>query len=73
MKSSIVGMEKKESTYPRIMQRTDSGGELVVLFTVDKTGMVVYSTHTDYKVGKYLPCWHLHTFVDFKGKLELEN
>lgn len=59
--------------FPKLMKSKDSG--VVVLFTSEKSGMVVYNEESSVvdKEGDFINDWLPECFEDFTGEITLSN
>jgi hypothetical protein len=70
MKATIIE-GTPESTYPKIMRSTHSG--MIILFTEDRTGVVLAKGTTDRPNGHYRNDWCTDAFEAFVGTITLSN
>lgn len=76
MKSVIVNQEaqqKEEIKYPYLGEYNGEYGMFVVLFTSPKTGVVVYSNYSIWRVGEGCSMYTEIDFSKFNGTVELSN
>lgn len=70
MKSII---KNQENIYPYLGEAYWVSGRVVVLFSKKTTGTVIYSTHSDWKVGDYNDKWDISKFHPYDDAIELLN
>ena len=74
MKSVIKTNDLKgEIKYPMLMTAENQRGKIVVLFTDNNFGTVVYSERERQPVGYYSKRWDVSGFFPFNGTIELSN
>lgn len=71
IKSKTASVPKTE--YPCLKEYKGEDGHYIILFTAKNTGTVVGSTHGFFELGSYSEDWREYEFVNFNGKVELEN
>lgn len=70
IKSTQQSGASTELSYPKLMECSDTG--VVVLFTQAGCGTVV--SHSFYwGLGHFMDIWATSSFVDYNGKITLEN
>ena len=67
--NDLVGKRK----YPILMTAENQRGKIVVLFTDNNFGTVVYSERERQPVGYYSEAWAMAGFTPFNGTIELSN
>jgi hypothetical protein len=67
-------IRKLEPIYPILLICTVPGvnHNMIVLFTYDFKGLVLTET-PDYPLGSIIDNWDMGSFVEFKGKVIIEN
>ena len=75
MRSTLINKEEKarEIKYPCLMTADGDFGAIVVLFTDNNFGTVVYSERERQPVGYYSEAWAMAGFTPFNGTIELSN
>lgn len=68
MKSKLGA--KECPVFPRLMVSFE-GGQVVILFSANNEGTVVYSLDNEYPVGTFDKSWDIDTFDDFVGEITL--
>ena len=62
-----------DDKYPCLMELRDSETYIVVLFTSERCGTVIYTKTPAYKLGYYSTTWDLSAFGPFLGSIILRN
>lgn len=70
IKSIVIGTQKEQTTYPRLMI---SNFGRVVLFSEQDKGVVINYSEDPGEVGYYGDSWTMREFSDFIGTVELSN
>ena len=73
MKSIIKNGESTTNSYPCLKESAIDKGKIVVLFSEEGNGLVVYSKGSIWRVGEYCSRWSMETFRPFNGTIELSN
>ena len=76
MKSTLINKEEKakEIKYPCLMVTNwDDGSKMVVLFSEESVGTVVFSTYKGWKLGERADSFYMAYFEPFNGTIQLTN
>ncbi len=76
MKSEIKSKAKVNPTYPVLKIRSTEDFDMVVLFSAEKTGTVLYNSKEGkdyYKVGENRADWYEQNFEVFDDEISLKN
>ena len=76
MRSTLINNEEKarEIKYPCLMvTKWDNGDKMVVLFSKESVGMVVFSTYRNWEIGDHSELWVMPAFTPFDGTIQLTN
>lgn len=69
-----VDNKKHEFLYPFIGICSERGNEVIVLFSKENTGTVIFSNcNNDHEIGDYADNWYMNSFTKYNGKITLEN
>ena len=72
MKSQIVKLEsKKDLDFPKLM--IGSASRVIVLFHESGKGQIVNGKSYSYGLGNYNIEWHMDSFTDYNGTINLSN
>lgn len=70
----VVEGERSEKEFPKLM--INKNDDFLVLFSEVKKGTIISlgrCSSNFYTVGEYRKDFYMHNFVDFKGKITLEQ
>lgn len=75
MRSEIVinGEDKPKRNYPWMGIVYNDLDHIVVLFSKDSIGTIVYSTSNSDTVGYNCNYWNMEDFTEFEGSITLSN
>lgn len=74
MKSVIKNQEDSEDIYPYLGEtKWADSKNIVVLFSEEGKGLVIYSKDSVWRVGEYCSSWDMEVFRPFNGTIELSN